>query len=204
MAKDNGRRRTHPTQGGITVPRQLTLQLLLLLLLAGKIPAHIHPPHILKSLQLGTPKQTHTTHTRGQNGSHWKPNLQSTQTLRGYFEQRHLSSSIYNSRGDVLNFCHCFQTLGFCFCCCHSHSHIHWCYIYLFLLTALYFIYYIEFMSLCCHDQFGAKLRSFGGCPVYGAKGVFSRCHCRWHVLATQRNSTLWDVCLCHYCQVSI
>lgn len=25
--------------------------------------------------------------------------------------------------------------------------------IYLFLLTALYFIYYIEFMSLCCHDQ---------------------------------------------------
>lgn len=25
--------------------------------------------------------------------------------------------------------------------------------IYLFLLTALYFIYYIEFMSLCCHGQ---------------------------------------------------
>jgi len=61
-------------------------------------------------------------------------------------------------------------------------------------LTALYFIYYIEFMSLCCHDQFSRAKLSLG--PVCGAD--------QGAPTASGTFSAGWDVCLCHYCQVSI
>lgn len=58
--------------------------------------------------------------------------------------------------------------------------------IYLFLLTALYFIYYIEFMSLCCHGQAPQQhvlrnVASLLSLPLFRAV----------------------ILCMCYYCQVS-
>lgn len=139
MAQDNGHT---PNSSWISVPRHLTLQLLL------RANSSTYP-------SIAPSPQLPATPTR--NEGKWQPF--GSQICRAHKHYVAISSAAFKlfnlqfPRRSLKLFVSVSVASTGC-CCC-------WCYIYLFLLTALYFIYYIEFMSLCCHDQFTrAKLSS--------------------------------------------